>query len=57
MKLYGNDSCPSKLQSQCSAGNLGGIGAMGKLGKLSDEVVDCMCVGGLMGGNNISLQV
>ena len=30
---------------------------MGKLGKLSDEVVDCMCVGGLMGGNNICMQV
>ena len=45
MKLYGNDSCPSKLQSQCSAGNLSSNGAMGKLGKLPDKIVNCtyMC--------------
>ena len=35
---------------ECSAGNLGSIWAMGKLGELPDEVVDCMCVGGFLGG-------
>ena len=51
------DSCPSNLRSQCSAGNLGSIGAMGKLGKLPNKVVDCMCVGGLLGGNNTCMHV
>ena len=43
---YCNDSCPSKLQSQCSARNLGNE-TEGKLGKLSDK---CTCVKGLLGG-------
>ena len=28
-KLYGSDSCPSILQSQCSAGNMGNSDCMG----------------------------
>ena len=54
INLYGNDSCPSKLPSQCSAGNQG-FGAHGKLsGKLVDKNVNCACVStgkvGLGGG-------
>ena len=57
LQLYGNDSCPSKLQSQCSTGNLGNE-AKGKLGKLSST--NCTCVrglmGGLAGGNDVNMH-
>ena len=51
-KLYGSDSCPSILQSQCSAGNLGNSDwAIGKFGK-SNSYCSCVsackgCLGGL----------
>ena len=64
VKLYGNDSCPSELPSQCLTGNQV-IGAYGKFeGKCLDKNVNGACVNtgkgllvGLAGIGNMCMRV